>query len=181
MRKAFLLLALLALPPAAYAKAPPSQLDALYDQLRSAQDAHEAQALESKIELLQRQSGSPSVDLLMTRAKTALGQADNKAARRLLDAVTALAPHYAEGWHLRAQLQQADGDDTGALMSLQKAVQANPRAFAALSDLADMLADYGDKPGALKLYRRVQKLDPQMPGIARQVRALSRDVEGQGI
>jgi Flp pilus assembly protein TadD len=78
-------------------------------------------------------------------------------------------------------LQRADGDDTGAMVSLQKAVQANPRDFAALSDLADMLADYGDKPGALKLYRRVQQLDPQREGVARQIRALTRDVEGQGI
>jgi Flp pilus assembly protein TadD len=181
MRKGLFLLAVLALPLAALAQAPPSQIDTLYDRLRNAQDSQDAEALESKIALLQRQSGSPSIDLLMTRVRAALGQADNKTARQLIDAVTALAPHYAQGWRQRAQLQRADGDDTGAMVSLQKAVQANPRDFAALSDLADMLADYGDKPGALKLYRRVQQLDPQREGVARQIRALTRDVEGQGI
>jgi hypothetical protein len=93
MRKGLFLLAVLALPLAALAKAPPSQIDTLYNQLRNAQDSQDAEALESKIALLQRQSGSPSIDLLMTRARAALSQADNKTARQLIDAVTALAPH----------------------------------------------------------------------------------------
>ena len=40
----------------------------------------------------------------------------------------------------------------------------NPRQFAALSELGDMLQDYGDKAGALKLYRRALDLDPQLDG-----------------
>ena len=44
-----------------------------------------------------------------------------------------------------------------------------------------MLEEYGDKPGALKLFRRVMALDPQMPGIARHEKALEKEVEGQGI
>ena len=63
-------------------------------------------------------------------------------------------------------MEQAAGDDTAALVSLQKVVLLNPRHFAALVELGDMLQDYGDKAGALKLYRRALDLDPQLEGAA---------------
>ena len=105
----------------------------------------------------------------MTRADSALADADNDTARKLLDAVTRVAPDYAEGWHARAQLQAAANDDTGAMISLQKAVTLNPRQFTAMTELAGMLEDYGDKAGALKLFRRALALDPQN-GLARRGR-----------
>ncbi len=178
MRRFFLLLALLPLSAMA---APKAQIDILFDQLRAAERPEDAAPIEEKIGALLRLSGSSSVDLLMTRVSVALGRADNRTARALLDAITRIDPHYAEGWHQRAGLQQAANDDTGAMVSLQKAVQDDPRDFPAMNDLAGMLEDYGDKPGALKLYRRVLDLDPQMEGVARHVKALARDVEGQGI
>jgi hypothetical protein len=44
-----------------------------------------------------------------------------------------------------------------------------------------MLEQYGDKPGALKLYRQAVALDPQLSAASRRVKALSKEVEGQGI
>ena len=78
-------------------------------------------------------------------------------------------------------MQAAAGDDAGAMVSLQKAVTLNPREFEALTDLADMLEQYGDKPGALKLYRQAVALDPQLSAASRRVKALGKEVEGQGI
>jgi predicted TPR repeat methyltransferase len=82
---------------------------------------------------------------------------------------------------MKAHMQQAGGDDSGAMISLQHAVILNPREFAAMTELAEMLEDYDDKPGALKLYRRVLVLDPQMKVAAERAKALSKEVEGQGI
>ncbi len=67
------------------------------------------------------------------------------------------------------------------MISLQKTLTLNPREFAAYMQLAQMLEDYGDKKGALDAYRKAQSLDPHIEDIARHVRELSRDVEGQGI
>ena len=183
MRKLIFLIAFLPLAAMGAAEKPHQkpQIDLLFDQLHAAQRPEDAQSIEEKINALFRQSGSASIDLLMSRANAALGQDDNKTARKLIDAVTHIAPDYAEGWHARARMQQAASDDAGALVSLQKAVQRNGRDFSAMSDLADMLEDYGDKAGALKLYRRVLALDPQKEDAARHVKMLSRDVEGQGI
>lgn len=117
----------------------------------------------------------------MTRVGTALSQADNATARALVEAITHAAPRYAEGWRMRAHMQRAASDDAGAMISLQKAVTLSPRHFAAMAELGEMLEDYGDKPGALKLYRRVLELDPQMKLAAERAKALTKQVEGQGI
>jgi tetratricopeptide (TPR) repeat protein len=153
----------------------------LFAQLKKADNQEDAHPIEQKLETMFRVSGSPSVDLLMTRVQTALSAADNKTAKQLLEAVTTIAPNYAEGWHARANMEQAAGDDTAALVSLQKVVLLNPRQFMALNELGDMLEDYGDKAGALKLYRRALALDPQMEVVSRKVHELTQTVEGRDI
>jgi Tfp pilus assembly protein PilF len=191
MRTALILILLLtpgmahAVPP----KVPPSKPapkevtseEKLFAQLRQAGSAEEAHAIEQKLLAHFRVSGSPSVDLLVTRSQAALAATDNKTAKQLIDAVTNIAPNYAEGWHFRASMEQAAGDDTAALVSLQKTVSLNPRQFTALTELAGMLEDYGDKAGALKLYRRALELDPQLEEAIRKVRELTQSVEGRDI
>jgi tetratricopeptide (TPR) repeat protein len=159
----------------------PPRIETLFSQLAKAESPEEARPIEQKIARLFRQSSSASVTLLMSRADSALAAEDEKTARKLVNAVTTIAPRYAEGWHVRAGLENQAGDDTAALISLQRAVQLNPRNFTALFELGAMLEDYGDKKGALKLYRRALALDPQLEGAARHVKGLERDVEGQAI
>ncbi len=177
---------LLLIGGAAMAAPPPKPIevsseDRLFAQLQKVDSAEDAHPIEEKLKALFRVSGSPSVDLLMSRAQAALGAQDNKTAKKLVEAVTAIAPDYAEGWHARANMEQAAGDDTAALVSLQKVVLLNPRNFAALTELGDMLQDYGDKSGALKLYRQALALDPRLESAAHQVKALSQTVEGRDI
>ena len=182
MRTPILFAFLALLPSVALATGPkPSEEDKLFTQLKKADSPEAARPIEEKIGGLFRSSGSASVDLLMSRVGTALGQADNGTARKLIEAVTRLAPDYAEGWRMRAHMQRAANDDAGAMISLQKTVTLNPRHFAAMAELGEMLDDYGDKPAALKLYRRVLALDPQMRGAREREKALTKEVEGQGI
>lgn len=167
--------------PAPKALTTTQQLDKLFADLEKADSEENADPIESRIEALFLQSGSPTIDLLMTRSQSALKSGDAGTARKVIDSVTKLAPDFAEGWHMRAQLQLAAGDDAGAMISLQKTVALNPREFNALSHLADMLGEYGDKKGALSLYRKVQMLDPTNDDAARAVRKLTREVEGEKI
>ena len=179
MKRLVLIAALLLAPSLACAA--PSEADKLFAELKKADSPESAKPIEDKLGQLFRASGSASVDLLMTRAGTALGQADNATARTLIEAVTKVAPRFAEGWRMRAHMQRASNDDAGAMISLQRAVEINPKHFAAMAELGEMLEDYGDKSGALKLYRRVLVLDPQMRLAAEREKALTKEVEGQGI
>ena len=185
-----LALFLLLVSSAAYA-APPQSLapkpkevsseEKLFAQLKQVENAEDAHPIEQKLMAMFRASGSPSVDLLISRVQAALAANDKETAKKLIDAVTNIAPGYAEGWHIRAGMEQAADDDTAALVSLQKVVQLNPRHFAAMNELADMLEDYGDKAGALKLYRRALELDPHLPGASQKLRELTTKVEGRDI
>ena len=179
MRSAWTILILFSLTSNVFAA--PSQLDGWFKDLAKAESAEEAKPIEDKIAGAFRQSGSASVDLLMSRAQEAMNASDNKTAAQLLTSITKVAPNYAEGWHVRATLEAASGDDASAMLSLQRVVRLNPRNFTAMVELAGMLEDYGDKAGALKLYRAALALDPQMDGAARHVQGLAKDVEGQGI
>jgi len=170
-------------PPAKPAAHPPAKpvLDTLFAQLAKAQSTDEAKPIETQILAQFENSGSPSVDLLMARGAAAMDGGDSDTAKKLFGSVTTIAPNFAEGWHERAQLQQQDNEDEAAMISLQKVITLNPRQFEALSELGDILEEYGDKPGALKMYRRALALDPQLEGAAKHLRALEKDVEGQGI
>ncbi|HEV2652946.1 MAG TPA: hypothetical protein VGU69_16920 [Rhizomicrobium sp.] len=166
------------LHPAPPPKAP---LEELFHDLAQAESPEDAKPIEDRIGTIFMQSGSPSVDLLMTRAAAAVSAKDTDTAKQLLETVTELAPAYAEGWHARANLQRALNDDAGAMVSLGHVILLNPRQFAAMYELGQMMEDYGDKAGALKMYRRALALDPQIDGAQKHVDGLTRDVEGQGI
>ena len=156
-------------------------VDRWFADLAKADSPEDAKPIEDKIANAFRQSGSASVDLLMSRAKEALNAADSKTAGTILAAVTKLAPAFAEGWHMRATMDAAAGNDSAAMIGLQKVVSLNPRNFAVMVELASMLEDYGDKKAALTLYRKALALDPQLESATRAVRALEKEVEGQGI
>jgi Flp pilus assembly protein TadD len=176
----FVCVAATAAPPKPAAHQKP-QIDTLFAQLARAESPEEAKPIEEQIFALFEVSGSPSVDLLMARGTAAMAGGDDDTAKKLFVSVTDIAPDFAEGWHQRAQMQIQDGDDEAAMLSLQKTVTLNPRQFEAMSQLGDLLEDYGNKAGALKMYKRALALDPQLEGAAKHVTALERDVEGQGI
>ena len=180
MRHVLFLLTLL-VPVAAAAMPAKPPLETLFDQLKHADSPENAKPIEDKIGGIFLASGSPSVELLMSRGAAALAAGDNDTAKKLFDAVTDVAPDYAEGWHRRANLQRTLNDDSGAMVSLEHVILLNPRQFAAMYELGNLLEEYGNKAGALKIYRKALELDPQLEGARKHVDALTRDVEGQGI
>jgi tetratricopeptide (TPR) repeat protein len=170
------------LPLAAGAAVPAKPaLETLFGQLKHAGSPEDAKPIEEKIGGIFLQSGSPSVELLMSRGAAAQTAGDNDTAKKLFEAVTDVAPDYAEGWHSRAALQRALNDDSGAMLSLEHVILLNPRQFAAMYELGNLLEEYGNKAGALKIYRKALELDPQLDGAQKHIDALTRDVEGQGI
>jgi tetratricopeptide (TPR) repeat protein len=182
MRSSVLIALLIAAPSIAMAAPKPANpLDALFVSLAKAPSEEAAKPIETQIEALFDQSGSASVDLLMTRASAAAAADDKDTAKKLIDAITDIAPDFAEGWHRRAALQADAGDDEGAILSLQRAVTLNPREFAALAELGGVLETYGDKKAALAMYRKALALDPHLEGVDKHVDQLSRDVEGEKI
>ncbi len=180
VRLAALLVFATMLPAAAHANTLQSA-DTLLSALASARNPDSAKQIEDQLTKLWSHSGSPSADLLLQRAQSALNGNDAQTGRAILRALTAIAPDFAEGWHARAEAALDANDYSDALLSLRRTLQLEPREYDALASLGGVLEDFNDKPHALEAYRRALAIDPFADGVRDRVRALERDVEGQKI
>jgi tetratricopeptide (TPR) repeat protein len=178
-RGVFVLLACL-LPAAAMA-APLPNTDVLLKALQNAGSEPAARAIEQQIDKAWSQSGSPSADLLLERARAAAEDEDYDTALRILAKLTEVAPNFAEAWHQRAEIAAVRQDFHVAMASLRKTLTLQPRHFVALASLGAILEEFGNKGQALAAYRKALALNPYLEGLPDRIRALSRDVEGQGI
>ena len=156
-------------------------IDGLFARLRQADDAQAAAPLRAMIGALWSHSGSPTSDLLMSRAESALRADEGEIAARLLDKVVLLSPDWGQAWRRRAQSALEAGDRDAALRDLSRALSIEPRDFLAMRQLSELLRDISKKQQALDLLRRAAELDPQDPTLKRDVEDLSREVEGRGI
>jgi tetratricopeptide (TPR) repeat protein len=166
-------------------KAVPEDRDAmlaeLYTHLAAAHDATQATPISEAIEALWQQSGSDTVGVLMARSAKAIADKKNDLAMQFLDAVTELAPDYAEGWNRRAYVQFLQNNYDGAVGDLRRALALDPNHFKALEGLARILRETGQKKPALQAYKQILKISPYQEGAKEAVDELSVEVEGQGI
>ncbi|MGZ3216404.1 tetratricopeptide repeat protein [Paracoccus sp. T5] len=116
-------------------------------------------------------SGSPAMDLLLRRGEEALDMGDIPTAIGHLSALTDHAPDFAAGFQARAAAFAASGQFGPALADLARALELEPRHFAALTQLGAMLEEMGEDDRALTAYRESLKIHPHqqeaIDGVAR--------------
>lgn len=169
--------------PAPEAKAPPKpvSLDDLFARLKASVDPAEAKGIARLIERRLDRSGSATADLLTDRARQAMAGHDFPLAAELMDRVTALEPHWAEGWNRRATVFWLLSDKTDALADLQRALVLEPRHFEAWAALARIYEALEDKTRALAAFRRAQGLYPRMDRIQEAIDRLAPEVDGRDL
>ncbi|MEM6623423.1 MAG: tetratricopeptide repeat protein [Pseudomonadota bacterium] len=153
-------------------------LDALFVRL-SNPDASDWESVQTEINAIWNQSGSPSMDLLARRADRAMRIEDFETAHLHLDDLVRLAPEFAEGWNKRATVYFLQGDYGASLEDIAETLLREPRHFGALSGLGVILDRVGDSEGALEAYRRAHKLHPNLPGAQQGIQKLEKEVEGE--
>jgi tetratricopeptide (TPR) repeat protein len=156
-------------------------IDFLFEALKTAPDAETAKLIENRIWALWFTSGSDTADLLMTRVKQAMEANDADLALRLLDAIIALNPEYAEAWNRRATLYFTKKDYAHALADISQVLAREPRHFGALTGLGMILQDMGEDKRALEAFRRALEIDPHLQKVPEFVKALSEKIEGRDI
>ncbi len=156
-------------------------LSDLYGQLVASKDEESAKLVAEAIEKLWLASGSDTVDLLMGRALKSVEEKEHDIALRLLDAVVAIQPNYAEGWNQRATVYYLKQDYRSSLNDLRQVLAIDPKHFKAINGLALIMQELGDKKSALTALRKGLKVHPFLGGAKQSEKELSRDVEGQGI
>ena len=160
---------------------PPETDDQLLAKLTKAPDQRAARPIERELKARWAHSGSPSADLLLKRTDQAMDAHDFDTARDIAQKLTTIAPNFAEAWHRRATLATQKDDYEDALNSLRRTLALQPKNFAALAELGEILEEYNDKPHALDAYRQAKAIDPFLDGLTDRIRDLTKAVEGQGI
>jgi len=126
-------------------------------------------------------SGSPAMDLLLERGRTALEEDDLEAAIDHLTALTDHAPDFAEAWNLRATAHFRAERFGLALEDIRRTLALNPSHFAALTGLAIILEQLGMKEEALEIARKVIVLNPHREDTQDAVERLERETQGKSI
>jgi tetratricopeptide (TPR) repeat protein len=166
-------------PPPSTAAERAKLLANLYAYLATAEDEKQAQPVTVAIERLWLFTGSDTIGVLMDRAARAIQDKNVDLALRFLDAVTDLAPDYAEGWNRRAYVHYLRNDLERMAGDLRRCLALEPNHYRALEGLAQVMRDTGDKKAALKAYRRLLDIHPNASGAQDAVKDLSRAVEGE--
>lgn len=166
-------------PGAAWADPAQQRLDKLFAQMQVARTEVEAGAIQTEIQAIWRVSGSDTADLLMVRVDVLRGEGDLASASIVADAVVDLYPEFAEGWFRRAQLRIARDEGPEANRDLLRALQIEPRHFAALEILGGLYEAQQDPDKALETYRQFLALNPLSDSIRQKVAVLERRAEGQ--
>ncbi|HBK08799.1 MAG TPA: hypothetical protein DDZ81_23580 [Acetobacteraceae bacterium] len=182
MRRAWLVVWLLALCAAAQAQTPAQQraaIDRLLDGLKAAPDERTARDLEAQLQQAWLGAGSPVVTLLMSRGLRSLEAGQNdEAIASFSDAIT-LQPELSEAWYRRALAKYRSGDIKGAIEDLRQTVQLEPRDFPAFRTLSQIAEARGDWKGAYAAWQKVMELDPRTAGGEERLRMLKRKAVGE--
>lgn len=157
-----------------------SDLDAMFLELQTSED-ESWRIAESDILREWSKSGSAAMDLLLQRGEQALDEGDIEAAIGHLTALTDHAPDFATGWQARAAAYSAAGMYGPAAADLARALTLEPRQFAALTQLGEMLEDMGDTDAALQAYRESLKIHPHQDAAIDGVERLESEDQGTDI
>ena len=173
-------------PPADKAPPPAAQsrvevLDDLFHRLSVASDGEEATGLAARIQRLWLDSGSDTVDLLMSRAAGAVEKGDNDLAIQLLDKIVVLDPEWAEGWNRRAKLRFTKDDDDAAMADIGHVLALEPRHFGAMTGMAVIMQRHGFKKEALMLLRKAAGIYPHNDDLTKMIDTLTPEVEGRDL
>lgn len=126
-------------------------------------------------------SGSAAVDLLLKRGEDALDSGDLDAAIGHLTALTDHAPDFATGWQMRGTAYAAAGYFGPAIADLGRALELEPRQFAALTQLGAIFEEMERTESALTAYRESLKIHPHQQEAIDAMARLEKEQTGTDI
>lgn len=154
------------------------KLDRLFAAMEAA-SADDQSKLALEIKGIWANSGSPSMDLLLGRALEATAAEAHAKARVHLNALTRLAPDFAEAWNASATLYFVQNDFGRAVDDISRALALEPRHFNALAGLGIILERVEKHNAALDAWRRVKALYPDFHGALEAIDRLEPIVRGK--
>lgn len=155
-----------------------SRLDELFEDLAVADEPSAAERTAREIQMIWMQSGSDTVDILMSRAGKAIQGEDHALALDLLDVVVVLKPSYAEGWNRRATVHYMREEFGKSLVDIERTLALEPRHWGALSGLAIIQRRLGFDTEALRTFKRALEVNPGLENAVEAIEDLEKKAEG---
>lgn len=175
------MIALAALSPVALADQHDPRLDELFKALGETRDERTAEPIEQEIWRIWNEAKSPTTALLLDRSSTVAEAGDLDTSLTLLDTLVALDPNFAEGWATRATLRVMREEPNEAIKDIERALALEPRHFAALAGLGQIMVMLGNDKAALKAFDAALRINPSLGEVRMQAESLRRKVGGQKI
>ena len=141
-------------------KTPAEERADLYARLAASKDANETAGIITRLLHSYSESGSDTADLLLRRARQAIGIEQYSDALKILDATITLLPDWAEGWNARATAHYLDDDYDGSMADIAETLKREPKHLGALMGMATILEARGKREEALKVYERALAIAP---------------------
>lgn len=155
--------------------------DEMFEDLRTAPNTVEAEAMAEDILASLQESGSPTADLLLERAIAAENAQDFETSRAFLDRALIVKEDFAEAWFRRAMIFLIDEAYDQALQDINEALTHEPRHFRAWVVLGRILDQLGAEREALDAYRKALEIYPLYGPAQSEVRRLEPRVDGRSI
>lgn len=147
------------------------ELDELLAELRNP-ELPTWESVEQKIIRLWSESGSDTVDYLLSRGEEALRAEDYPKAVEHFTAVIDHAPDFAEGWNSRATAFFLMEEFGLALEDVHRALALNPDHFGALSGAGIIYEQMGEYHLALRALRLAHALNPHHENVGEAIERL---------
>lgn len=147
----------------AYADQNDPQLDALFQQLKNADEVSQLRIIESQIWEIWLQHPNPDVERLMLLGTERMN------ARAVADAMLIFTqlienfPDYAEAWNKRATLNYMIGEQEASEEDIQQTLALEPRHFGALSGLGLVYLARNELSKAKKAFEDLIEVHPNSP------------------
>ena len=151
-------------PCAAAAQLP---LRALFSQLARAGAERDALRIEERIWACWMADANADAESALDRATSDIAARRYDIAETRLVRLVRARADFAEAWHKLGVLYWILERDAEGLQALQRALEREPRHFAALGSLGEILADEGEREGAALAFHAALRVHPHM-GAARE-------------
>lgn len=155
--------------PAAYL---PPVLQSLFKRLGHAREEREALAAEDRIWSVWMAHPNRAAAAVLDRATGDIAAQRHDIAETRLVRLLRACPAYAEAWHKLGTLYYLLGRDDESMASLHVALEAEPRHFAALSSVGEILLGRAEREGAALAFRSALRVHPHLGNVKQRLQRL---------
>ncbi len=137
-------------------------LGALFARLAQARAAREAVEVEERIWARWMSHPNAEAEAALDRATSDIAACRYDIAETRLARLVRTRPDYAEAWHKLGALLYMLGRDDECIVGLHRSLELEPRHFAALGAVGEVLYADNDREGAALAYQAALRLHPYM-------------------